>query len=50
MLDRRFLILDRLGTGGMGEVYLAQHLVSERRCAIKLLRPELSASRDHVER
>jgi len=34
----------------MGEVYLAQHLVSERRCAIKLLRPELSASRDHVER
>ena len=50
MLDRRFLILDRLGSGGMGEVYLAQHLVSERRCAIKLLRPELSTSHEHVER
>jgi serine/threonine protein kinase len=50
VLDRRFLILDRLGTGGMGEVYLAQHLVSERRCAIKLLRPELSTCHEHVER
>ncbi|MFV1965959.1 MAG: serine/threonine protein kinase [Pirellulaceae bacterium] len=29
-----------LGTGGMGEVYLAEHQLMKRRCAIKLIRPE----------
>ena len=30
----------RLGAGGMGEVYLGEHILLKRACAIKLIRPE----------
>jgi serine/threonine-protein kinase len=30
---------DRIGAGGMGEVYLAEHQLMKRPCAIKLIRP-----------
>jgi serine/threonine-protein kinase len=30
----------RLGSGGMGEVYLAEHQMMKRPCAVKLIRPE----------
>jgi serine/threonine-protein kinase len=33
----------RIGTGGMGEVYLAEHQLLKRRSAIKLIRPNRAA-------
>ncbi len=30
----------KLGSGGMGEVYLGEHMLLKRACAIKLIRPE----------
>lgn len=43
----------RLGGGGMGEVFLGEHLLLRRPCAIKLIRPEQCsnpASLDRFER
>jgi eukaryotic-like serine/threonine-protein kinase len=45
-----YTILEKLGSGGMGEVYLAQHARIERRAAIKFLLPGLSKDADVVER
>ncbi|MBN2476308.1 MAG: serine/threonine protein kinase [Pirellulales bacterium] len=37
-----YRILDLLGSGGMGSVYLAEHQMMRRRCAIKVLPPKES--------
>jgi eukaryotic-like serine/threonine-protein kinase len=34
----------RLGLGGMGEVYLAEHQLLKRPCALKLIRPERASN------
>ncbi len=36
----QYRLKQRLGTGGMGEVYLAEHQMMKRPCAVKLIRPE----------
>ena len=45
-----YTIVKRLGAGGMGEVYLAQHARIDRRAAIKVLLPELSSNQEVVDR
>jgi serine/threonine-protein kinase len=36
----QYQLKQHLGSGGMGEVYLAEHLLLKQPCAIKLIRPE----------
>jgi serine/threonine-protein kinase len=45
-----YRILNRLGAGATGEVYKAIHDTLKRPAAIKLMAPELAASRENVER
>ncbi|MES1165520.1 MAG: serine/threonine-protein kinase, partial [Verrucomicrobiota bacterium] len=45
-----YAIVERIGAGGMGEVYLAKHRRIERKVAIKLLLPALSSDADIVNR
>jgi serine/threonine-protein kinase len=40
----------RIGAGGMGEVYLAEHELLKRPCALKLIRPGAVADRSALER
>ncbi|GAB4563484.1 MAG: hypothetical protein Tsb0020_12660 [Haliangiales bacterium] len=46
----KYEIIDELGVGGMGTVYLAKHTLIGRLAAIKVLNPELSSKTDAVER
>jgi eukaryotic-like serine/threonine-protein kinase len=46
----RYRVLDRLGEGGMGTVYLCEHAVLGRRCAVKVLSPDRAADPELKER
>lgn len=39
----QYRLREKLGQGGMGEVYLAEHQLMKRPCAIKVIRPEMAA-------
>ena len=49
LLDR-YRIVERLGAGGMGVVYVAEHIALKKRCAIKVLADEYAGKQDIVER
>jgi len=46
----RYRILKLLGEGGMGQVYLAEHVAIEKRVALKILRAELASKGEIVTR
>jgi serine/threonine-protein kinase len=50
VLDGRYRIIRKLGEGGMGEVFAAEHVHIEKRFAIKLLRPEIVSNPEAVTR
>ena len=50
VLGERYRVLTRIGEGGMGTVYRAEHVVLRKRVAVKVLRPELSDDGDLVRR
>ncbi|MEK6249914.1 MAG: protein kinase, partial [Planctomycetales bacterium] len=39
----QYRLLDKLGSGGMGEVYRAEHVLLKRPCAMKLIKPASEA-------
>ncbi|MCY1070616.1 protein kinase [Nannocystis sp. RBIL2] len=50
VLDGRYKILDRLGAGGMGAVYRAEHVMLGSQVAIKVLLPKFAHDSEWVRR
>jgi serine/threonine protein kinase len=50
VLDGKYQIEQLLGQGGMGSVYRATHLGTKRTVAVKVIRSQLSSSREFVAR
>jgi eukaryotic-like serine/threonine-protein kinase len=46
----QYQLKETLGAGGMGTVYLAEHRLLKRPCAIKLIRPDMVGSPLHLAR
>ena len=46
----KYKLLNHIGTGGMGAVYLAEHRVMRHRVAIKLLPTHLATQTSYLER
>ncbi len=46
----QYQLRQKLGAGGMGEVYLAEHRLMKRRCAIKIIRPEKAGDPNVLKR
>jgi serine/threonine-protein kinase len=46
----RYQILALIGVGGMGRVYMAEHVRMLRKCAVKVMNPDLALAADAVGR
>ncbi len=50
VLNDRFRVLKMIGDGGMGSVYLAEHVTLRKKVALKVLKQELCREQTHVDR
>jgi serine/threonine-protein kinase len=50
VLNDRFRVLKMIGDGGMGSVYLAEHVTLRKKVALKVLKHELCREQTHVDR
>lgn len=50
VIAERYRILRKVGEGGMGKVYLAEHITMGRMCAIKVMHPTLRSDPEAVGR
>lgn len=46
----RYRLRRKIGSGGMGDVYLAEHRLLKRECAVKLIRPEKAGEPEALAR
>src|SRR3954469_21242092 len=50
IIAERYHIVSKIGEGGMGRVYLAEHVRMGRKCAVKMISPELARTEAAVAR
>lgn len=50
VLNDRFRVVKIIGDGGMGSVYLAEHVTLRKKVALKVLKQELCREQTHVDR
>jgi serine/threonine protein kinase len=50
VIEGKYEVLTRIGTGGMGSVYRAKHRSLNREVALKVMKPDFARNREAVER
>ncbi|MCP4604966.1 MAG: serine/threonine protein kinase [Proteobacteria bacterium] len=50
VIQERYRVIDQIGEGGMGVVYIAEHVEIEKKVALKVLRDDFSKRPEVVER
>ena len=50
VIAERYRVVSRIGEGGMGQVFLAEHVRMKRKSAIKIMRPALVGDVDALQR